>query len=79
MSVDLPDPDGPMIAAKRPAGNDTLDPRERIDRRLALAEARRRSCACTIDSRAVLGAPSSPIAQPVYGDTGPPRAVRRMS
>ncbi len=24
MSVDLPDPDGPMIAANRPAGNSTL-------------------------------------------------------
>ena len=26
MSVDLPEPDGPMIAANRPAGNSTLTP-----------------------------------------------------
>ncbi len=39
MSVDLPDPDGPMIAAKRPAGNVDRDAGERLDSGLALAVA----------------------------------------
>ena len=39
MSVDLPDPDGPMIAAKRPAGKSTVTPGQRVDGRLALAVA----------------------------------------
>ena len=37
MSVDLPEPDGPMIAANWPAGKPTVTPRERVDGGLALA------------------------------------------
>ena len=39
ISVDLPDPDAPMIAAKRPAGKAHAHVDERVDRRLPLAEA----------------------------------------
>ena len=39
MSVDLPEPDGPMIAAKRPAGKSTRDAGERVHGGLALAVA----------------------------------------
>ncbi len=39
MSVDLPEPDGPMIAAKRPAGKSTRDARQGVHGGLALAVA----------------------------------------
>ena len=39
MSVDLPEPDGPMIAAKREPGKPTLTPDESVDGRLAFAVA----------------------------------------
>ena len=35
--VDLPDPDGPMIAVKRSRSNSTLTSAERVDRGVALA------------------------------------------
>ena len=31
MNVDLPEPDGPMIAENWPFGNSTETPRERVD------------------------------------------------
>ena len=43
ISVDLPDPDGPMIAAKRPLGKLDAHARERVDGDLALAVAAARS------------------------------------
>ena len=39
ISVDLPDPDGPMIAAKRPAGKPDTDIPQSLHRRLPLAKA----------------------------------------
>ena len=39
ISVDLPDPDGPMIAAKRPVGEVDRHARQGVDRGLALAVA----------------------------------------
>ena len=39
MSVDLPEPDGPMIAAKRERGSRTVTSDERVDGGLALAVA----------------------------------------
>ena len=39
MSVDLPEPEGPMIAAKRRCGEHDARPVQRVDRRLALAVA----------------------------------------
>ena len=39
MSVDLPEPDGPMIAVKRAGGEADGDAVERVDRGLALAVA----------------------------------------
>ena len=41
ISVDLPEPDGPMIAAKRAALEIDADAGERVDRDLALAVAAR--------------------------------------
>ena len=45
MSVDLPEPDGPMTAVKRPRSNVDVDPGQRVDRRLpgavGLAQAHR--------------------------------------
>ena len=38
ISVDLPEPDGPMIAVKRRAGKLDADAVERVDGGLALAE-----------------------------------------
>ena len=37
ISVDLPEPDGPMIAVKRPAGKSTVTPSRARDRRVARA------------------------------------------
>ena len=37
ISVDLPEPDGPMIALKRPRSNPTLTPGERVNRGVALS------------------------------------------
>ena len=39
--VDLPEPDGPMIAVKRPRSNPVADVDERVDRGLALTETAR--------------------------------------
>ena len=39
MSVDLPEPDGPMIALKRPRSKSTRHPGERVDGGVPLAVA----------------------------------------
>ena len=55
ISVDLPEPDGPMIAAKRAGAKSTLDARERVDRDLALAVAAGHPPALTIGPGAGAG------------------------
>ena len=39
ISVDLPEPDGPMTAVRRPAGDVDRDAAQRVDGRVALAVA----------------------------------------
>ena len=45
ISVDLPEPEGPMMAVKVPGANDDVDAPQGVDRRVALAEALREPAA----------------------------------
>ena len=49
ISVDLPEPDGPMIAVSSPAAHVERDAAERVDRRVALAVAARQVVRCDSD------------------------------